>query len=430
MGRIKNSRLSTEIKNNPPVIFVGGMERSGTSMIRAIIGSHPEIAVFQSDHSFWIRSFPNRSVLWEKVPNQHVAKLLLTDLCTSREYDELYHKPQFDMVYETLQRRNLNDIENYNALTKTVFDAFMEEYRKLREKPQWAFKSPGSEFFAEQILEAYPDAKFLHVYRNIMSVSSSRKKIGWVDHKSWGIIEHCTRWGKSLELLHVNANKFRGRYLGINYDGFVKDPETYLNLICAFLQIDFHPQMLQMNKQPGWNGSNSSYDEPVKAITTKFAQRKIENLSEEEINIIDTSTTIYELSIKEKFPDFSIPRMEASYLNQLGEDLYSSGNDDLAINAFKKAIETDASYAMPINNLGVLFWNQGDRVMALKYLKEALQVDANRLVITNLGQVFKEVGEFETANKLYSSYLNQFPEDEYIEQQKQELVLMKDQISV
>ncbi len=424
MNRKEDLGFDIEVKGRPPILFIGGMERSGTSMIRAIIGSHPDIAVFQLDHSFWIRSFPNRSILWEKMSNQHLMKLLLTDLCSSPKYDNLLHKPEFDVVYGILRNENLNDIESYNAFTGIVFNAFMEEYRKLRDKQQWAFKSPGSEFFAEHILKTYPNAKFLHVYRNIMSVSSSRKKIGWVTSKSWGLIENCMKWGKSLELLHVNANKFRGRYLGINYDGFVADPETYIQLICAFLEINFHPQMLQMNDQPGWSGSNSSFEESAKTITSKFVKRKIENLSEEERNIINTTITIYTLSIKEKFPEFSISRMESSYLNQLGEDLYSVGKIDYAIMAFNKAIEIDPTNGMPLNNLGILFWNQNNRAMALKKLKKALEVDANRLVVTNLGQILKEVGEYGTANNLYSSYLSQFPEDEDIESLQKELALV------
>ena len=38
-------------------IFIGGMERSGTSLMRAIIGSHPDVALFEWDLPLWTSIF-------------------------------------------------------------------------------------------------------------------------------------------------------------------------------------------------------------------------------------------------------------------------------------------------------------------------------------------------------------------------------------
>jgi len=53
-----------EDRNGP--VFIGGMERSGTSMLRAVVGSHPDIAFYEWDHKFWFHNFPARAHEWQK----------------------------------------------------------------------------------------------------------------------------------------------------------------------------------------------------------------------------------------------------------------------------------------------------------------------------------------------------------------------------
>jgi tetratricopeptide (TPR) repeat protein len=396
-------------------IFIGGMERSGTSMVRAIIGSHRDIAVYEWDHQFWIQFVPNRAKLWRKVANERLLKELLGDLFSTKKYTALKFKPSYEKVYEILKKADLGNIKSYPLFAAKVFSVFMDEYLFLRNKRRWAFKSPWNEFYADTIFEAYPNAKFIHVFRNIIAVSSSMKELGWIKSDPMDFMQHTLKWNRSVELIHVNSKKYRGKYLGVNYDQFVRDPEPYTEMLCAFLGISYDTNMLKMGDHPGWKGSSSAFNLSSKTISPEFSERPTDNLAGNEIEIIKSISNAYWLNNTEWYPRYSLERIEAEYLNRLGEDFSSRGTLKPAELAFKKAIAVDPSYELPFFNLGVLYQLQNNPVHALKYFNEAHRLNPqNRLTVLRKGYILRNLQRYADAKDLYADYLKEYPEDEHI----------------
>jgi len=395
-----------EDKNGP--VFIGGMERSGTSMFRAVVGSHPDIAFYEWDHKFWFHNFPARAHEWQRVPNQQLMRKMLHDIFSSKKYTGLTHKPDLSRVYNILNKSNLDAIQSYIVFAGKIFDVFMEQYRLLRNRKRWGFKSPWNEFYADIFFELYPNCKFLHIYRNVLSVSSSMRKIGWMKTEPTSIIRHTLKWNKSIELILSNTKKYPGRYLGINYDHFVLEPEIYTRFICAFLNISYEPQMLGMSGHPGWKGSNSSFETSSTVISPKPAQKPVDNLSENEFGIINILTQAYTSLIKEKWPDFSMAWMDADCLNSLAGHFYSEGKVELATEVLEKAIKIDPSYEFAFENLGKLCWIKNDSAGAVKCFSRVLQLNPdNRSTATNMEHVLTQSGRISEAQRLHPKQVGQ-----------------------
>ena len=106
---------------------------------------------------------------------------------------------------------------------------------------------------------------------------------------------------------------------------------------------------------------------------------------------------------------------ETSFLNQQGEDLFTEGDLDGALNAFTKAIEINPNFATAHNNLGVFYWQSGETQKAVDHFAKAMEIDPNdRDTILNCGELFKSLEKIENAKNIYSSYLRKNPNDEEI----------------
>jgi tetratricopeptide (TPR) repeat protein len=73
-----------------------------------------------------------------------------------------------------------------------------------------------------------------------------------------------------------------------------------------------------------------------------------------------------------------------------------------AIEAYKKAIELDATHAAAHINLGTLYYNRRDYVSAEKHYRQAIEVDPRyALAYFDLGNVLDETGRLQDAVKAY-----------------------------
>ena len=106
---------------------------------------------------------------------------------------------------------------------------------------------------------------------------------------------------------------------------------------------------------------------------------------------------------------------KAKTLNQEGEELFSKGDTEGALNTFTRAVEMDPTLAAAHNNLGVLYWDMEEPYKALGHFMKALEVDPNdRDTILNCADIFKALDKPEDAKEIYWAYLKRNPGDERI----------------
>jgi sulfotransferase family protein len=224
-------------------VYVAGLERSGTSLMYALLASHPRIAMTR------------RTNLWRhfylRYGDLDDAANLERCLETMRRYKRLV---TLGIDWDGIRR----DLERGARSYSRLFHLVEQQHADRMGKPRWGDKSLLTERFADPILDAYPQARILHMIRDPrdrFASSYARWKI-----RRGGIGAGTAEWLSSARLAMRNERSFPGRYRSVRYESLVTEPEVTLREICSFIGEDYAPEMLEMDGAPSIrDGGNSSY---------------------------------------------------------------------------------------------------------------------------------------------------------------------------
>ncbi len=266
-------------------IVIGGAQRSGTSLLRSIVGSHSKVAMFPYDLRLWTyfgarHSGQNLSL--------EQAESLLRGILSDKKALMADVLPTVDEVQALLSQ---SEIEGLTA--NQVFDCFLEAYASRRGKPWWGLKTPWNEFYAGEILENLADVVFLQIMRNPLDSAASAKH---VEGGSWFYdpFSHIDRWRRSAQASRKNVELYPGRYHVVRYEDLAADPAGTARNLCNQIGLEYEEGMELGLKQPGWPGSNSSFvasvgsSRPLKKRTIPHYLRTVYNYElAEEMRALD-----------------------------------------------------------------------------------------------------------------------------------------------
>jgi hypothetical protein len=254
-------------------IFVAGLERSGTSLMFALLASHPSIAMTR------------RTNLWTHFYGQYgdLSDPANLDRClaTMSRYKRLVTlEPDFDR----LRREFLVGDASYGRL----FALLEGQYAERIGKPRWGDKSLNTERYADAIFHAYPGARILHMVRDPRDRFSS-SLVRWKTRRG-GVGAGTAEWLSSIRLAKRNQRRYPDRYRIVRYESLVQEPEPMLRGICAFIGEEYTPRMLRMDGAGKFaEQSNSSYGRRDRGvISTDSIGRFREVLSPRQIATIQS----------------------------------------------------------------------------------------------------------------------------------------------
>jgi hypothetical protein len=238
--------MSTEVRTDArgPVILAGP-DRSGTTLLYAIVGSHPRIAMVRrtNEWRFFYRRYGDLS-------DPANLDRILADLATYKRVAKL--EPDIDRL-----RR---DFEAEGPATYGRLFSLLHEQLAAREgKPRWGEKSLHTEHHTDDLFAEMPDARVVHMLRDPRDrYASVMKRHGRDVHR---VAAATGRWIRSTDAGLRNRRRWPDRYRIVRYEDLVREPEPTVREVCAFLGEDYDPVMLQMEAEPEHRdtGGNSSF---------------------------------------------------------------------------------------------------------------------------------------------------------------------------
>jgi len=227
-------------------IFIGGMFKSGTSLLRAMLGQHSAIA--SGLETYWFD--------WDWSARESEAMKVM--------YGRLAHF--FDMSVAEVTAMAMN-----SATAETFLATLMAEVARRQGKPRWAEKTPGNIAHADRIWAAWPDAKIVHIIRDPRDVFASL-----VEAKKWDSPEEfADRWvstiGRGLRL-KGEINPSASSYLAIRYEDLIAAPEETMRRVIDFIGESWEPAAGQ------FSGRQEDFDKVLEA--TGKASTTLERLKE------------------------------------------------------------------------------------------------------------------------------------------------------
>ena len=191
-----------------PPIFVIGSPRSGTTLLRLILDSHPRISCGEETH--FLRDL-------ESIVGRNWA--LVSTYGLSRDW-------WLDHI-------------------RTLYAEFQAEVLARADKARWAEKDPTYTLHLPFIEELFPDAVYIHLLRDGHDVVASFRD-------RWGYAAAAraarTEWARYVDAARELGRRLpEERFLELRYEELVADPATQGQRLFTFLGESWDPAVLDFD---------------------------------------------------------------------------------------------------------------------------------------------------------------------------------------
>lgn len=257
--------------NQTDPIFLVGMQRSGTSLIRTVLSNHSNIGIPPRGELQFFANWFNK----------------YGDIADTKNFktfaNTFFEKSKFQ--YLGISSENvLKRFEDKDVSYTNFFTSIMEEYAHHHNKRRWGEKSTTHIEHLPTILQNYPSAKYILIIRDprdtYLSYKNWDKKNSEFSPKQWSLYWN-NNYLKALKVFFDYQTKF---YL-YRHELFVNNPSGEIKKILNFLQEPFEPECLNIANAK-WE-QNSSYGDRSSQISSNSAGRWQDKIRVDELYYIE-----------------------------------------------------------------------------------------------------------------------------------------------
>ncbi len=217
-----------------PMPIIVGSPRSGTTLLRFMLDSHPELAI---------------------PPETGFLSLGLKIKGTGDKLRERFFRavvnypkdapswPDFELPEEEF-RAALSRVEPFTVAEG--FRVFYRMYAARFGKSRWGDKTPHYCFELPTIRRVLPEARFIHIIRDGRDAALSLRGM-WFS-PGWRIETQALYWLKCVRAARRDGIG-RPDYVEVRYEDLILDPRETLRRVCAHVELPFDESMLSYHKR-------------------------------------------------------------------------------------------------------------------------------------------------------------------------------------
>jgi len=214
-------------------IFLLSTERSGSNLIRSILGTHSDVS---APHPLET-AYPWGKVTPPKDLRDGRARRLVRDVLVNKHYS--FHPLEISVDIDNVFERFRNGTQSHSLFD--LQQALYDEYASEENKGMWVSKYPALWDALEDGFEYYDDLKIVYNVRDARDVvlSFKRSNVGRY-HPYYNAQRWHEEQRRGIELLENHGDAVHQ----LRYKDLLQDPESVVRGICDFLDVEFEEQML------------------------------------------------------------------------------------------------------------------------------------------------------------------------------------------
>jgi len=236
-----------------PPIFIVGVHRSGTTLLRYMLSSSPRIYI-PPESDFIPRFFaqdPHEKLSQDRVA--HLLNVIFTSYRFSKEWQGGPPDPQ--QLFEKMDE----------PAPWAFLDALYSTYAYQHGAVRWGDKTPIYTSYLPLVHQLFPDAQFVHVIRDGRDVALSTLDKWGASELHVDIYYAARIWVRRIRQARSASKALEPElYREVRYEDLVQDPAGELQAICDFLGEPFFPQMTQQHQYARSRVSPGSFHAPVR----------------------------------------------------------------------------------------------------------------------------------------------------------------------
>ena len=227
--RLPSLRTKRDDARRDPAVFIVGMNRSGTTLLRMMLDAHPQLTIPPETHFV-------PDLIKAVREDGSTPESALEAMKSAREWGDFGFSDE-----EMLTRLRALPKLKPGAAVRTFYEAYMQQ----QGKPRWGEKTPTYVQKMKLIQRALPEARFVHVIRDGRDVALSVLDRTVRDLTAADVGR---RWKKKITKAREDAPSLE-HYTEIRYEDLILETEPVLRRVAEFCDLPWDDAMLSYHER-------------------------------------------------------------------------------------------------------------------------------------------------------------------------------------
>ena len=236
--------------SEPTLFFVVGRGRSGTTLLAHMLGGHPAIAV--APEGFFVANLEAKygASAWDE-PR-------ITDFCRDLLRERRMASWHLPLPALRARLRALGVDASYRQVCEAVYLSYAQDRLGKRTVRALGDKNPHYALLIPRLRRRFPRARFIHVVRDPRDNVASYKQVPFDLRETHALAQ---RWRLYNELILSAARAAPGHFARVRYEDLVREPQSTMLQLCAFLGVSYDPAVLHLAERqtPGFYGLGQAW---------------------------------------------------------------------------------------------------------------------------------------------------------------------------
>lgn len=274
--------------------FIAGPAKSGTTLLTSLLDGHPDLLVLPEETAYFptvLTKYGRRSrrEQFNYLTQLSLANVLFGGPCKWGRRD--YSHFATAGLLAAFEEAAFDPANAHRDLLALLLASYARILGRAPESVRyWVEKTPANRDHLPAIFARFPSSKVLMTIRDPRALLASHiqlEQTRQLRRFSIYLLVHHWRTAARIALQQRTAPATDQRVLTLDFEELVQQPDVQMRRVCAFLGIEYRPNLLEPTKiGRQWTG-NSAAERTFAAISTEPVDRWRTVLTQDEIGWVE-----------------------------------------------------------------------------------------------------------------------------------------------